>query len=92
MGVQQRRLHPVVEAQNGLKRGIDARMGRKVATGQHRQAAEREHVPQEAAPAQPIQLRPDLVHAYGWFVAPAAHKLSSFSLGTVTIIDLSVRG
>ena len=50
----------------------------EVAAGQHRQAAEREHRPQEAAPMQPLQARPDLGHADGWFVALAAHWLSGF--------------
>ena len=48
--------------------------------------------PQEAAPVQPFQLRSDLGHADGRFVMLAAHRLSSISAGTVTIIDFSVRG
>ena len=48
--------------------------------------------PQEAAPVQPFQLRFDLGHVDGRFVTLVAHRLSSISAGTVTIIDFSVRG
>src|SRR4029077_21074674 len=92
LAAEQRRLDPVVEAQDRLQRGVGAGMGRKVAAGQHDQPAEGERAPQEAAAAQPFQLRFDLGHADGRFVALGAHQLSSIFAGTVTIIDFSVRG
>src|ERR1700738_3896905 len=92
LAAEQSRLDPVVEAQDRLQRGVDAGMGRKLVAGQHRQRTERERAPQEAAPMQPFQLRFDLGHADGRFVTLVAHRLSSISAGTVTIIDFSVRG
>src|SRR6202140_671201 len=92
LAAEQSRLDPVVEAQDRLQRGVDAGMGREVVAGQHRQRTERERAPQEAAPMQPFQFRSDLGHADGRFVTLVAHRLSSASAGTVTIIDFSVRG
>src|ERR1700752_3664331 len=92
LAAEQSRLDPVVEVQDRLQRGVDAGMCRKLVAGQHRQRAERERAPQEAAPVQPFQLRSDLGHADGRFVMLAAHRLSSISAGSVTIIDFSVRG
>lgn len=92
LSAEQSRLDPVVEAQDRLQRGVDTGMGRQVAAGQHRQRTERERAPKEAAPVQPFQLRPDLGHADGRFATLIAHRLSSISAGTATIIDFSVRG